>query len=290
MTTLLKDNSNGFQLKPQQGIKKFSLLSSAVTATDENLKLDNLFLFARPVTVDAEITFSLPETEGREEGKINKPAIMLSTGCIDVSLKGCWNIELFSVAQLATFLAFLNYQHKACGFTSEKSKEESPPGKSSVLVNSRKDFVGVIESKEKTFMRLLFSDMLKKGVSCMNEFFSFVRGLENYWVAYFLLSQVMEEKNENDACKLYNACKVYGVSESHFRKLCHNAFTCGPKKQLRLWRAAYSALQLIEKDNTIATVAGNNGYASSSHFSSEIKSLFGITPREFKKMGIFLHE
>jgi AraC-like DNA-binding protein len=49
-------------------------------------------------------------------------------------------------------------------------------------------------------------------------------------------------------------------------------------------------LQLIENDQSIGTIAGDNGYASSSHFSSEIKSLFGITPREFKKLEGLLHE
>ncbi|WP_374191026.1 helix-turn-helix domain-containing protein [Candidatus Symbiopectobacterium sp. 'North America'] len=57
-----------------------------------------------------------------------------------------------------------------------------------------------------------------------------------------------------------------------------------------MWRAVYSALQLIDNDESIATVAWNNGYASSYHFSTEIKTLFGITPREFKNLEGFLNE
>lgn len=58
----------------------------------------------------------------------------------------------------------------------------------------------------------------------------FIRNLESYWVAYFLLSQAMGDRPEKNNFNVHNAYKAYGVSESQFRKLCYDVFSRGLKK------------------------------------------------------------
>ena len=189
------------------------------------------------------------------------------------------------MSQVTTLFSFLDYQTKC-----PEASGEGIEGQENVMLLTASHLVLRVEHENKSLMALLISSLLAPQDRRLASLFAFVRNVESYWIAHFLLSQVMNEDKESETHKIYNASRIYGVSESYFRKLCHHAFTRGPKKQLRLWRAANSALQLIENDQSIATIAGDNGYASSSHFSSEIKSLFGITPREFKKLEGLLHE
>jgi AraC-like DNA-binding protein len=137
---------------------------------------------------------------------------------------------------------------------------------------------------------MLIGSIAKPDNHCIKQLSAFIRNIESYWITYFLLSRFMDVEKKGENFKLSSASSDYGVSETYFRKLCRNAFIFGPKKQLRIWRAAQSALQLIEKDISIEMVAMDNSYASSSHFTSEMKSIFGITPRELRKMVGLFHE
>ncbi|WP_158612391.1 helix-turn-helix domain-containing protein [Erwinia psidii] len=286
MNCFLKGDGGGFHITPGKGNEKLKSIPTIIN--NKKLTINNELLYSHPVSDEAKLIFQSLDVKAGERECLNKSAILLSEDRLEVFFEGPWHIESFSLPQVTTLAAFLNYQAQSPddGEARIRKRRTVYP----VLLNTQRNFISVVENDEKTLLKLLVSNMLYDEMSCTEDLLSFICSTESYWIAYFLLSQVMDENAESDACKLYNACKMYGVSESHFRKLCHNVFTCGPKKQLRMWRAAHSALQLIEKDNSIAMVAGNNGYSSSSHFSSEIKSFFGITPRDFKKMGIFLHE
>ncbi|HHJ1147121.1 TPA: helix-turn-helix domain-containing protein [Proteus mirabilis] len=82
----------------------------------------------------------------------------------------------------------------------------------------------------------------------------------------------------------------YGVSGTHFRRLCKRYLgNCG-KSQLRSWRAASSILTTLSTDESLTQIAVDNGFSSASHFSNEIKTLFGITPTEFRRIGQYLYE
>ncbi|MGL4721263.1 MAG: helix-turn-helix domain-containing protein, partial [Kluyvera intermedia] len=216
-----------------------------------------------------------------------QPIVLSTLDDMEIVFWGDWMVEILSISQATTLFSFLDYQAKSRSVIAKPRMAET---NNYLLMRTERNLAILVDDECKSLIGLLIFTLLKPQGHRLENLFSFVRSVESYWVAHFLLSQVMNEDKESESNKIGIASKIYGVSESYFRKLCHHAFTQGPKKQLRLWRAAHSALQLIEKDNSIAAVAGKNGYASSSHFSSEIKSLFGITPREFKKLEGLLHE
>ncbi|MEO9382997.1 AraC family transcriptional regulator InvF [Chromobacterium phragmitis] len=102
---------------------------------------------------------------------------------------------------------------------------------------------------------------------------SLLRRSESYWLVRFLLAQ--------SVCgdKLQQLGERYGVSYSHFRRLCRNALGNAAKTELRGWRMARSLLDVVEGRDNLTQVALKHGYASSSHFSNEIKDLIGVSPR-----------
>lgn len=259
--------------------------------SDECIDLNNGVLFARPLNSESVMCVSasggLRENYDDRLNNILQPIVLSTLNNMEIGFRGDWMVEILSMSQASTLFSFLDYQAKSRSVNAEPRIGET---NTSLLMHTERNLAILVDDECKSLMGMLIFTLLKPQDRRLENLFSFVRNVESYWIAYFLLSQVMNGDKESDSHKIGNASKIYGVSESYFRKLCHHAFTRGPKKQLRLWRAAHSALQLIEKDNSIAAIAGNNGYASSSHFSSEIKSLFGITPREFKKLEGLLHE
>lgn len=64
----------------------------------------------------------------------------------------------------------------------------------------------------------------------------------------------------------------YGVSYSHFRRLCSYALGGKVKTELCGWRVARAVLEIIEGNSDMTTIAHKYGYSSSSHFSAEVKS------------------
>ncbi|WP_312625841.1 helix-turn-helix domain-containing protein [Scandinavium sp.] len=252
------------------------------------IALNNGIAFARPLNEHATLSLIVEETEGNgivEKNNIRHPTVSATRTNMKICLEGEWFIEIMPMSQASTLFSFLDFQSKY-----REIKVTENPRAQTALLHTDTHLVAAAGTADKSFMGMLMNTMLTPQKYSLESLFVFVRNVESYWISHFLLSQVMNEDKESDTHKIYNASKIYGVSESYFRKLCHHAFARGPKKQLRIWRAANSALQLIEKDNSIAMIAGDNGYASSSHFSSEIKSHFGITPREFKKLEGLLHD
>lgn len=284
-------NCSGHYRSDMQGYNRL-LIPSIDKQANTVLYINNELLLVRPMSETSTLTLHGRGINVNSENAISSAVLLASNDNLMVELAGEWSVEKFTLSQISTLFCFLDYQTK-----NRKLNGDKLPGANNEIRQSDKDLadnernvVLLLENNSDRLMDLLITGMINPEKQCMQSIFSFIRNMESYWISYFLLSQVFSNDSDSDSYKLYNACKVYGVSESYFRKLCHNAFTCGPKKQLRMWRAAHSALQLIEKDKSIATIAGNNGYSSSSHFSSEIKSIFGMTPREFKKLEGLLHE
>ena len=72
----------------------------------------------------------------------------------------------------------------------------------------------------------------------------------------------------------------YGLSPAHFYRQCRQALGRSLKQQLRLLRASHALLQYSGGNHTFTDVAADHGYASSSHFCAEIRSLLGASPSE----------
>lgn len=105
----------------------------------------------------------------------------------------------------------------------------------------------------------------------------FLRKTEHYGLVRYLLSHSISQN------KLYDLGKEYGVSYSHFRRLCSSALGGKVKVELSNWRMARAVLEVIEGKSDMTSVAYKYGYSSSSHFSADVKSRLGKTPREFCK-------
>lgn len=103
-------------------------------------------------------------------------------------------------------------------------------------------------------------------------FASVLRHTESYGLVRFLLEQGTHSE------KLTTLAQRYGVSVSHFRRLCRQALGTATKPALRGWRTAQALLNMSLQEGSLTDVALEFGFASSSHFSREIRELVGFTP------------
>lgn len=103
---------------------------------------------------------------------------------------------------------------------------------------------------------------------------SILRKTEYYGLVRYLIEGTTTSLN------LYELGRVYGLSYSHFRRLCRNALGVKVKAELCNWRMARCVLEILEGQSDMTTVAHKYGYSSSSHFSSEVKQRIGKTPRD----------
>lgn len=110
------------------------------------------------------------------------------------------------------------------------------------------------------------------GGEAYQAFASVLRQTESYGLVRFLLEQGTHSE------KLTTLAQRYGVSVSHFRRLCRQALGTAAKPALRGWRTAQALLNMSLQDGSLTDVALEFGFASSSHFSKEIRELVGFTP------------
>jgi AraC-like DNA-binding protein len=103
-------------------------------------------------------------------------------------------------------------------------------------------------------------------------FAELLRQGESYRLVCFLLAQSAASE------KLSSLARKYGVSVSHFRRLCHEALGGAAKPEMREWRSAQALLAMARGKRSLTDVALEFGFASSSHFSKEIRELVGVKP------------
>lgn len=101
-----------------------------------------------------------------------------------------------------------------------------------------------------------------------------LRKTECYALVRYLLN------NSTNNLNLHEMGKVYGLSYSHFRRLCRTALGGKVKSELCSWRMARCVLEVIVGESDMTTIAHKYGYASSSHFSAEVKHKMGKSPRD----------
>lgn len=262
-----------------------SLYPTPVGLRDNVVELNNALLLAKPVSSNSTITI---QYSGKKH--VISCCQIIVGATLDqllIEFKGEWFVETVPVARLLTLISFLDHIVKK----KHTDRPEYEPKHSEFIRDSRNLAMSIMpEVEDNSLIEMLIYGIFDDQKNTVDPVISFIRSLEVYWVTYFLVSQVLNRDEKGDYQTIRSASKVYGLSESYFRKLCHSAFTCGPKKQLRMWRAAYSALQLVEKEQPISTIASDNGFSSSSHFSTEIKSFFGMSPKDFKRLKESFYE
>lgn len=114
----------------------------------------------------------------------------------------------------------------------------------------------------------------------IDAFSSILQHNELYDLVGFLLD---ESSCGNKPQRLSIMCERYGLSASHFRRLARSALGKTTKVELRDWRLVRALFDVLEGNHTLTTIAMNHGYSSLSHFSNEVKEVFGISPRNLKK-------
>lgn len=107
----------------------------------------------------------------------------------------------------------------------------------------------------------------------MAELAAFLRRTEWYWLIRYLLNESLNNG------KLNELGARYGLSYSHFRRLCRNALGNSAKSEMRGWRIARALLDVVEEGQNLTQIAMRYGYASSSHLSNDIRDAFGVSPR-----------
>ncbi|VVP32263.1 Invasion protein InvF [Pseudomonas fluorescens] len=144
-------------------------------------------------------------------------------------------------------------------------------GRALPLVAAMREPAGGALDTARSLETWFIAQALQNG-SDYQRFAEVLRAGEGYHLLGFLL-----EKGSSSA-KLNDLASHYGVSVSHFRRLCHQALGCAAKPELREWRTAQALLTLVERAQSLTDVAMEYGYASSSHFSKDIRELVGVTP------------
>jgi AraC-like DNA-binding protein len=99
-----------------------------------------------------------------------------------------------------------------------------------------------------------------------------LRSTEHYKLVRFLLTQPASRS-------LRDLSADYGLSYSHFRRLCREALGRGGKAEFQYWRNVRALLDMVDGGGSLTDVALRQGFSSSSHFSDAMKGQFGISPR-----------
>lgn len=189
-----------------------------------------------------------------------------------MSHDGAWRFQKIPLAEAAKLLAFLEH-----GMASGIQHGGRPNDGRELIINAQGDL------SIWKFERWLISQFMNSFGNRMgsdaddSRLCDFLRSQETYGLVRFLLDEGMSKH------PISALSHRYGVSESHFRRLCRRALGKGVKRELRQWRAATAVLDVVMGKQSMTDVAMTHGFASSSHFSREIKDLFGVSPCQFRR-------
>lgn len=247
------------------------LINDIKISGDKNILMGNSLFLCIPKSDESPIKIR----DGQLTKIIKGRAFIYNAKTSDIvfqSEKQLWKIEKRSFFICARLLAFIDYARDFSKMTAIGSEFD---------INQQ---IFYIQNADSSLESVLISEALKED-SELEPLFVTIRHSESYWLILHLISY-LDEKKSNIA----QIGERYGVSGTHFRRLCKRYLgNCG-KSQLRSWRAASSILSTLSTDESLTQIAVDNGFSSASHFSNEIKTLFGITPTEFRRIGHRLYE
>ncbi|MDY7578359.1 helix-turn-helix domain-containing protein [Herbaspirillum sp. RTI4] len=170
-------------------------------------------------------------------------------------------IKIISCSRLIKLLAFIDHNNLA--------PQSSFGIKESIIQVSIHDDRSITPSGlEKWFLLGIIS-----GDSAVMRVAQMLRRYEDYSLVKFLLLN-------RDCSSIEVLGSRYGLSISHFRRKCKRALGTSIKREFRIWRAAGALLATAGHQFGLTNIALDHGYASSSHFSRDIRDLFGFSPTE----------
>ncbi|MBI0363332.1 Transcriptional regulator invF [Burkholderia oklahomensis] len=197
----------------------------------------------------------------------NRSALIIGAGQFRiVSHEGAWRFHEVPLFEAAKLLAFL----ESCAKPNGAGREYRASASDGAVIDAPGDL------SIWKFDRWLIARVMGAPDDA-DPLLAFLRAQESYGLVRFLLRERASPQS------VATLAARYGVSEPHFRRLCRQALGRGLKRELRQWRAAQALLEVVESRDSMTEVAMSNGFASSSHFSREIKDLFGISPCQFRR-------
>ncbi len=222
-------------------------------------------------------------TKATDEVKIN---IITQNGCEYKAIKGyclfffdkrvrlcvlnnhcaCKSIRLESLSGLLVFM-------DAANGMSEDSGWESHWGMVTTGLNSEH-----FENDHELKKWVMYNNFKKE--KYIQPLLSFIRKSEEYQLVSFLLKNTIG----NNTIPIKKLCQMYGLSYSHFRRLCYKALGGPVKGELEKWKVMNTYLDCVEDKDSLTFHAINNGFSSSSHFSNAIKKFIGYSPRDLKNI------
>ncbi|WNH47728.1 helix-turn-helix domain-containing protein [Stenotrophomonas aracearum] len=93
--------------------------------------------------------------------------------------------------------------------------------------------------------------------------------------SYGLMRFLLEEGGESTVAAL---AERYGLSSAQFHRRCRQVLGRPLKRELRIQRAARALLAYPGRARSFTYLAADHGYASLSHFCTDVKSLIGCSP------------
>lgn len=203
---------------------------------------------------------------------LRNPRKKIRAGCL--LLLSNINIKVFSgdlfflklkTEGLAKILAFVDESLQVDTYSTEPGHWESIP-----------DFNEAVLYDNRTLVNWFLQQIIS-GNEEYSPLLPLIRYSESYNFVRFLLKYSHGNKSQS-----YLGEK-YGVSCSHFRRLCHQALGQSGKKEMCNWRVARTMLDIIDGKSGFTEAALHYGYSSSSHFSNEVKNKFGMSPGTLHK-------
>ncbi len=93
--------------------------------------------------------------------------------------------------------------------------------------------------------------------------------------SYGLMRFLLDEGGDNTVAAL---AERYGLSSAQFHRRCRQVLGRPLKRELRIQRAARALLAYPGRARSFTYLAADHGYASLSHFCTDVKSLIGCSP------------
>ncbi|KVC71760.1 hypothetical protein WI75_25605 [Burkholderia ubonensis] len=221
-------------------------------------------LIIRPVASDVHLEF-VALRERAYTASIDEASSLIVAGTHGVEVKatgGAWRYQRIPLSPLAKLLAFLEG-----GFPMSSTQSDRAT-------------ISLIEAPGALNAGRIERWMVEQAIECdarAASLFDLLRSDESYSLVRFLLS---ERQNFKSVTELSHQ---YGVSESHFRRLCRQALGTNLKGELRRWRATAAILGIVDGCESLTNIAVGSGFASSSHLSKEVKDFLGISPCKIRQ-------
>lgn len=92
-------------------------------------------------------------------------------------------------------------------------------------------------------------------------------------------------KNISNALSVSDLCLKFHLSRYEIYNICNEYFCCTPAEYIKKCRLIYAAKMLTETDIPINKIAVLCGIPDYNYFSKVFKSVYGISPTEYKKSG-----